>query len=155
MKELHQRKLTLVLKISQNIPYFPLLPLSWDMTWGPRSAAGEALLHGQDVCVCFSAVTLVPLFAGTPLYISRTTQLNQNLVTQALRQDAQPSTRVHASKTCKPEETKGSGRWQRRNHILVSRTTRNNRKWRVIQTQLRCRVKEGTGLGLEMSQKLS
>lgn len=51
-------------------------------------------------------------------------------------EDALQATWVLPSKkTCKLRETKGRESWQRRNHILVSKATRDNTKWKAIQTQ--------------------
>lgn len=38
-------------------------------------------------------------------------------------------------KTCKLRETRGRESWQRRNHILISKTTRDNTKCKAIRTQ--------------------
>lgn len=42
---------------------------------------------------------------------------------------------VRIQKTCKLRETRGRESRQRRNRILVSKTTRDNTKWKAVQTQ--------------------
>lgn len=64
----------------------------------------ERLYCLGKTCVCPFAVTYVPLFAGTSLYISRTTTLNQALMTQALRQDALRARRVRVKKIVNQEK---------------------------------------------------
>lgn len=153
MKLLHEGKLSLVLKIRQNIPHFPLLPPSWAVGRELHLAAREVLLLWQDVHVWPFAVTYVPLFVGTSLYISRTTPLNQNPVTQALRQDALQATWLYASKKRELRETKGSEKKK-----LCPGIKDNKEQYKMksnSNTELKWRMKEGTEVGLEVSQKLS